>query len=221
MADALVHESTIQEESTERRRQPVRKHIKIVVIDDQPDVCRTIGLMLDREGYQVRTTGDPHEGIQLVAQESFHIALVDLKMPDFDGVTLIDQVRKIDERLGCIIMTAYPELETARAAMRVGSRDYVTKPFSQQELLETVDRVCRAMGLIYTDETDLNRLIGQRIRQARLSKNMTLRQLSELTELTTSQLSQVELGKNAASLWALARISSALGHQLSSLLRGL
>ena len=95
------------------------------------------------------------------------------------------------------------------------------EPFRQEELLAPVDRACRVMGLIFTVESELNKLIGHRIRQARLGKRMTLRQLSQLTELTTSQLSQVELGKNAASVWALARISTALGYQINKLLRGL
>jgi len=112
-------------------------------------------------------------------------------------------------------------LDTATAAMRAGCKDYVTKPFRQEEPLAAIDRVCRAMGLIYIVESELNKLIGHRIRQARLGKSMTLRQLSQLTQLTTSQLSQVELGKNAASVWALARISSALGYQISKLLDGL
>ena len=142
-------------------------------------------------------------------------------MPDLDGIAVTDQIKKLDQRIACIMMTAYPDLETATAAMRAGCRDYIAKPFKQEELLETVDRTCCAIGLIYTNEVELNRQIGQRIRQARMENNMTLRQLSELTELTTSQLSQVELGKNAASIWALARISSALGYQLSGLLRGL
>jgi len=213
-----IEQKTLSARTTSR---PVRSHIKILIIDDEVEVCRTLSLLLERNGYQVRTTCDPHEGIQLVSQESFHIALIDLKMADLDGIQVTDQVKKIDERIGCIVMTAYPDLDTATAAMRAGSRDYVTKPFKQEELLEAVDRTCRSIGLIYTDENELNRLIGQHIRQARLKQNMTLRQLSELTELTTSQLSQVELGKNAASIWALARISSALGYQLSGMLRGL
>ncbi len=202
-------------------KQPVRSHIKTLVVDDDETVCRTVGALLERRGYQVQTTTDPHEGIQMVSQEAFHIALIDLKMPEVDGIEVTRQIRKLDQRIACIMMTAFPDIATATAAMRAGSRDYVTKPFHQEELFEAVDRTCRAMGLVYTDETELNRLIGHRIRQARLNNNLTLRQLSELTELTTSQLSQVELGKNAASIWALARISSALGYQVSQLLRGL
>ena len=81
--------------------------------------------------------------------------------------------------------------------------------------------MAKELGLIYTCEQGLNRLIGQRIRRERLKQSLTLRQLSERSELTTSQLSQVELGKNAASVWALARISGSLGRQLAELISGL
>ena len=64
----------------------------------------------------------------------------------------------------------------------------------------------------------LNKLIGRRIRAERLRQNLTLRELSESTGLTNSQLSQVELGKNAASLWALVRIADSLGLRISALL---
>jgi FixJ family two-component response regulator len=118
-------------------------------------------------------------------------------------------------------MTAYPDLATATAAMREGTCDYLSKPFKREGLLASVDRACQRLGLIYRCEADLNRLIGQRIRTERQRQNLTLRQVSVRSDLTTSQLSQVELGKNAASMWALARISNALGMQLSQLLQGL
>ncbi len=67
-------------------------------------------------------------------------------------------------------------------------------------------------------DTKLNKRIGRRIRQERLRRNLTLRQIAERAGLTTSQLSQVELGKNAASIWALVRIVKALGLHVSKLL---
>ncbi len=215
---------TVEMADRTRKRQavkPIRNHIKILVIDDDERVCNTLKALLERNGFQVRVTCSPLEGVELASQESFHIALIDLKMKELDGIEVVARITEANERNACMIMTAYPGLDTATAAMRAGCRDYVTKPFRQEELLEAVDRACRAMGLIYIVESDLNKLIGQRIRQARLGKSMTLRQLSQLTQLTTSQLSQVELGKNAASVWALARISSALGYQISKLLDGL
>jgi len=112
-------------------------------------------------------------------------------------------------------------IRDSRQAMRRGGCDYIEKPLGSDELAESIERSCRKLGLIYTEEDDLNRLIGQRIRTERLAQNLTLRQLSDRTELTTSQLSQVELGKNAASIWALARISNSLGRLMSEMLTGL
>ena len=199
----------------------VRHHIKVMVIDDDPSICKTVGLLLEDHGYNPRTFTDPEEAVESAAKESFQIALVDLRMPSLDGVEVVEQLKKIDERMSCIVMTAYPDLDSATETMRRGTCDYIAKPFKQEELVASVDRACQRMGIIYTDEHELNRLIGQRIRSHRLSQNLTLRQLSDRTDLTTSQLSQVELGKNAASVWALARISNSLGLQVSELLAGL
>lgn len=199
----------------------VRHHIKVLVIDDDPSICKTVGLLLEDQGYSPRTFTDPDEAVKVAEDESFQIALIDLRMPAMDGVEAVEKLKNIDDKMSCIVMTAYPDLDTATATMRRGSCDYIAKPFKHEDLIQAVDRACLRMGIIYTDEHELNRLIGQRIRSHRLAQNLTLRQLSDRTDLTTSQLSQVELGKNAASVWALARISNALGLQVSELLAGL
>ena len=199
----------------------VRHHIKVLVIDDDPSICKTVGLLLEDHGYNPRSFTDPEEAVGTAAKESFQVALIDLRMPSMDGVEVVERLKKIDDRMSCIVMTAFPDLDSATETMRRGTCDYISKPFKQEELVSAVDRACQRMGIIYTDEQELNRLIGQRIRSHRLSQNLTLRQLSDRTDLTTSQLSQVELGKNAASMWALARISNSLGLQVSELLAGL
>lgn len=199
----------------------VRHHVKVLIIDDDPAICKTVGLLLEDHGYSPRTYTDPDEAVQAAEKESFQIALVDLRMPALDGVEVVERLKKIDERTSCIVMTAYPDLDSATETMRRGTCDYISKPFKQEDLIEAIERACQRMGIIYRDEQELNRLIGQRIRSHRLGQNLTLRQLSDRTDLTTSQLSQVELGKNAASIWALARISNSLGLQVSELLAGL
>ncbi len=199
----------------------VRHHIKVLVIDDDPSICKTVGLLLEDHGYSPRTFTNPDEAMKIAEEESFQIALIDLRMPAMDGVEVVENLKRIDDRMSCIVMTAYPDLDSATETMRRGTCDYIAKPFKQEELVASIDRACQRMGIIYTDESELNRLIGQRIRTHRLSQNLTLRQLSDRTDLTTSQLSQVELGKNAASIWALARISNSLGLQVAELLTGL
>jgi len=199
----------------------IRHHIKVLVVDDDPNVCKTVGLILKDHGYHVDAYTQAREALMASRRQAYDMALIDLKMPDMDGTELIRKIREEDDHIGIIIMTAYPDVDSAAETMRLGSRDYISKPFREEQLLEAADRLAHDMGLIYTNENDLNRLIGQRIRQVRLKQSLTLRQLSDRAELTTSQLSQVELGKNAASIWALARISGALGKQICELLAGL
>jgi DNA-binding NtrC family response regulator len=199
----------------------VRHHIKVLVVDDDPQVCKTVGMILKEHGYHVQSYSQPRQALQAVRKSPFDMALIDIKMPDLNGLELVEKIKTEDPRIAPIVMTAYPDVQTAAETMRLGSRDYITKPFREEQLLASVERIAHEMGLIYTNEQELNRLIGQRIRQERLKQSLTLRQLSERSELTTSQLSQVELGKNAASVWALARISGSLGKQLCELLAGL
>ncbi|HUU84675.1 MAG TPA: response regulator [Phycisphaerae bacterium] len=199
----------------------VRHHIKVMVIDDDPSVCKTVGLLLEDHGYRPRTFTEAEKAIEAADEESCQIALVDLRMPKVDGVAVVERLREIDPRMSVLVMTAYPDLDSATETMRRGATDYIAKPFKQDELIAAVDRACQKLGLIYTSEGELNKLIGQRIRAERLRQNLTLRQLSDRTDLTTSQLSQVELGKNAASIWALARIANSLGLRVSVLLSGL
>lgn len=200
---------------------PVRHHIKVMVVDDEEPICNTVRSILEERGYKVNTFLDAESAIEGARDMAYDVALVDVKLPRTSGVELAEKLRQEGDRPAVIIITAHPDVESAAESMRSGSRDYITKPFYPDQLVAAVERVCRDMGLVYTTEGELNRLIGQRIRQERQKRGLTLRQLSERTELTTSQLSQVELGKNAASIWALARISNALGHQLSELLNGL
>ena len=199
----------------------VRHHIKVLVVDDDPQVCKTVGKILQEHNYQVQAYMQSRQALQAVRKTPFDIALVDIKMPDVNGIELVEKIRAEDDRVASVVMTAFPDVQSAAETMRLGARDYITKPFTAEQLLASIERISQELGLIYTNEHELNRLIGQRIRQERLRQSLTLRQLSERSELTTSQLSQVELGKNAASIWALARITGSLGKQVCELLAGL
>ena len=89
----------------------VRHHIKVMVIDDDPSICKTVGLLLEDHGYSPRTFTDADEALETAEKESFQIALVDLRMPAMDGVDVVERLKKIDERMSCIVMTAYPDLD--------------------------------------------------------------------------------------------------------------
>ena len=124
----------------------VRHHIKVLVIDDDPSICKTVGLLLEDHGYSPRTFTDPDAAIKAAEDESYQIALVDLRMPAMDGVEAVEKLKNIDERMSCIVMTAYPDLDSATATMRRGTCDYIAKPFKNEELVQAVYRACQRMA---------------------------------------------------------------------------
>ncbi|MCH7720608.1 MAG: response regulator [Planctomycetes bacterium] len=199
----------------------VQHHIKVLVVDKSPSICDAFGTVLKEGGFCPRPCSDSEAAVAAAEAESFPIAVVDLEVSPITGLDLLARLKKSNERMSCLVTTEHPSLKLAVQAMRAGASDYLVKPVRHDDLADAVDRACQALGLVYTNEGQLNRLIGQRIRAERLAQNLTLRQLSDRTDLTTSQLSQVELGKNAASLWALARISNSLGQPVHVLLDGL
>ncbi len=200
---------------------PVRKYVKVLVIEPDAECCRIIAGALHRHGYQVATTQSGGKGILLMSRDSFHLMVLALTLSDMPWLDVVTAIRKVAPRIGLVATTPTPDLRTARLAMQAGACDYLCRPIAEPQLLAAVERTCQLLGLIHTQEVEVNRMVGQRIRRARMDRQYTLRQLAERTGLTPSQLSQVELGKNAASVWALARISAALGRQISSLLDGI
>ena len=125
----------------------VRHHIKVMVIDDDPAICKTVELLLEEHGYAPRTYTNPEEAIEVAKKESFQIALVDLRMPVMDGVDAVEKLKEIDDGTSCIVMTAYPDLDSATETMRRGSCDYIAKPFTKEDLVAAVDRTCQRMAL--------------------------------------------------------------------------
>jgi DNA-binding NtrC family response regulator len=119
----------------------------VLVVDDEPVQAGILGDILEHEGLDVTTRTQPQEALALAQRQSFDLVICDLKMPGMDGVELLQQLRKIHPDMTVIIMTAYGTIETAVNAMRHGAFDYVTKPFSKEELLITVQRAIKHLEL--------------------------------------------------------------------------
>jgi len=109
---------------------------RILVVDDEPGMREGCRRILESEGYHVQTAEDGLAAIELFqARGDFAAALVDLKMPRMDGIELIERIRKIDEDVTALVMTAYATIETAVQATKQGAYGYIPKPFTPDELL--------------------------------------------------------------------------------------
>src|SRR5438046_10730286 len=107
----------------------------ILVIDDEEIMREILETLLTREGYQVRLAGSGEEGLELARALPFDAAIVDIMMPGLDGIGTLEELKRIDEDLAVLIITAYASVENAITAMKSGAIDYITKPFKNDAVL--------------------------------------------------------------------------------------
>jgi DNA-binding NtrC family response regulator len=107
----------------------------ILVIDDEEIMREILETLLTREGYQVRLASTAAEGLDLLRSVPFDAAIVDVMLPGMDGVTALDEIKKIDDDLPVMMITAFASVENAIAAMKRGAYDYISKPFKNDEVL--------------------------------------------------------------------------------------
>ncbi|MCX6545339.1 MAG: sigma-54 dependent transcriptional regulator [Acidobacteria bacterium] len=120
----------------------------ILVIDDEEIMREILEALLRREGYEVRLASSGAEGLELVRSVPIDAAVVDVMMPGMDGLTVLDEIRRIDEDIAVIMITAYASVDTAVAAMKRGAFDYVTKPFKNDEVLAVLHNAVERRQLV-------------------------------------------------------------------------
>lgn len=106
----------------------------ILVVDDEVDICQVFDAMLTDLGYQVLTESDPRQVPEILRQSDFDVAVLDLVMPQMDGLELIEQIRQHSSTLPILVVTGYGSADTTVQAMRRGATDFVTKPVDAQFL---------------------------------------------------------------------------------------
>lgn len=115
--------------------------VTVLVVEDEALQARSIKRSLERHGYEVLIASTAEEGLNVVKHYHPDILLLDLKLPDMDGLEMLKALRDLGENLQVIITTAYGNVQTAVEAMRLGAYDYVTKPLDLEELRLLLDRV--------------------------------------------------------------------------------
>src|SRR5881409_2596457 len=119
----------------------------LLVVDDDQVARELLAETLGRESYRVRVAGGGEEALRLAAAEPFDMALVDLRMPDLDGLAVLKQLAMIQPDLPVVILTAFATVETAIEAVNAGAFDYLSKPFRMEEIKIVVRRTLDARRL--------------------------------------------------------------------------
>jgi len=125
---------------------------RILIIDDEPLMRMSISDALKDDGYEVLEAGLGKEGITLFRDNSFDIVITDLRLPDLNGLEVLKACKRYSPDTMVILITAHGSVDTAVEAMKFGAYDYITKPFSMEELLLMVKRLMKMRALEQENE---------------------------------------------------------------------
>lgn len=116
---------------------------RMLIIDDEEIVLRSCRKIFEAEGFEVTTTTNPQEGLNLVAEKAFDVVLVDWMMPGFDGMDVVEEIDKRSPNSAIVMISGYPTVGRAKEAMKRGAMDYIAKPFRPEEIIEVVKKAVR------------------------------------------------------------------------------
>jgi len=120
--------------------------IQVLIIDDETDVCTFFRRLLTRKGYGVVTAANEREAMRAIEENGFNVAMVDLKLPDTDGLTLLQTIKARQPACEVIIMTGYSTIKTAVTAMQLGAYEYLEKPFDDIDEIEKLIQKAATYG---------------------------------------------------------------------------
>lgn len=191
--------------------------IRILILDDDASVCTFIRTLLGNEGFMIDTLSDPSQVEGWLKGQSYHLIIMDYILPGLNAEQIFAWVRDHQPEASVIVVTAYPSVESALSCLRARTYDYLTKPFQPDQMRNLVVRCLESKGLLRMTEEALRETLGSVIRDRRKALKMTLQQMSNRTGVSLGYLSQIELGKNSASIETLYRICLALGMNMAEL----
>jgi two-component system response regulator PilR (NtrC family) len=138
----------------------MQKNGSILVVDDEEIMREILETLLKSEGYSVRLAASGEEGIELARNIPFDAAIVDVMMPGIDGMATLEALKKLDDELAVIMVTAYASVENAITSMKRGAFDYITKPFKNEEVLVVVRNALERRRLV-AENTSLRQNIQE------------------------------------------------------------
>jgi DNA-binding NtrC family response regulator len=121
---------------------------RVLAVDDEEVVCESIRRVLTDEGYVVSTSTSPHTALELLRKDPYDLLLLDIKMPEMDGIDVLRAARDISPETEVLIVTGYATIETAVEAIKLGAFDYLEKPVSPPQLLVATARALERKQLV-------------------------------------------------------------------------
>ncbi|MFC1646338.1 HD domain-containing phosphohydrolase [Candidatus Omnitrophota bacterium] len=145
----------------------------ILVIDDELVICEFLNDLLSEKEYTVKYVLSGEEGIRAFQEDSFDVVMCDLKIPDMDGIQVLEKIKSLGPDSIFIVITGYPSFETVQAALRLGAYDYITKPFNLEEMSFVIKRAIDFRKLVLTNKRLTKELEQQNIKLEEKVKEST------------------------------------------------
>ena len=187
-----------------------KQRLNVLVVDRDEATNIELKDFLTEQGYQANTLTEPDQVIDEIKKGRSQLVLLDVSPPVDAGVELLQKIRAVDSDVCVICMTALPSVEVAVRTLKSQAFDYLQKPLAMEEMRAVIQAAIREKGLLVDLEGRLNQEVGSRLRERRTAERLTLKQLANRTGLSVSLISQIELGKSAASMSTLHKLAAAL-----------
>ncbi len=192
-----------------------KQRLNVLVVDRDESTVAGLKDFLTEEGYQPHFLTEPDAVVEEIKRGRFQLVLLDVSPPEETGVGLLQRIYNADSDICVIAMTALPSVDAAVRTLKSHAFDYLQKPLDDEELRRVIQGAIREKGLLVDQETRLNQVIGRRVRGRRAAAELTLKQVANRTGLSVSLISQIELGKSAASVSTLYKLATALGVKMT------
>ena len=161
----------------------------ILIVDDERSLLEILDQFLSERGYEAVCASSGKEAFEAIENRRYDVALIDLKLPDLNGLDIVSRINEIHPETKCIIMTAYASLESTIEAIRLNAFDYLLKPFDLIKIAEIVDAASEHASILRENKDVIDRLenANRRLEQSRSELNTrVLRANEELSEANES-----------------------------------
>lgn len=187
-----------------------KQRLNVLVVDHDEATNLELKDFLSEEGYQAFALSDPDQVVEEIKKGRFQLVLLDVSPPEDAGIELLQRIRRADSDICVVAMTAMATVAAAVRTLKIQAFDYLEKPLEMEELRAVIGAAIRDKGLLVDLESRINQVVGRRLRERRSAGELTLKQLANRTGLSVSLISQIELGKSAASMSTVHKLATAL-----------
>lgn len=186
---------------------------RILIVDDEADIALILKLQLEDAGFETARARDGAEALEILGRESFSLVLLDIKLPNLDGIQVLERLGSSLQDMAVVMMTAHGSENVAVECMKMGALDYIAKPFSSEDLLKKVER-----ALEFNSTRRENLLLQQQLEEERKKMEAILRGMADMLVATDAECRVISVNRATQEALGLDP-SSVMGMPVEELLR--